>query len=34
MKTLQRILALAVLSTTVLPGARADEPHDAIKPVP
>lgn len=34
MKTLQRILALVVLTTTVLPGVRADEPHDAIKPVP
>ena len=34
MKTLQRILAFAILTTSVLPGARADEPHDAIKPVP
>ena len=34
MKTLERILAFAILTTSVLPGARADEPHDAIKPVP
>ena len=34
MNTLHRILPLIVLTASIVPGAEADEPHDAIKPVP